>query len=201
MNRKVTRAGMISLLVVALAILLNLLFSKPAGFSGTVYGEPYPPVYSFQLADANGRQVNLSDFQGKIVLLFFGFTYCPDVCPTTLAELKLVMNDLDEKSDQVQVLFISVDPKRDTSQSMQAYVDRFDPSFIGLSGTQEELDPIWRNYGIFREVVEGSSENNYMVNHTARILLIDQNGNLHLSYDIQVDPEDISHDIQILLRQ
>jgi protein SCO1 len=153
------------------------------------------------LTDANGRQVNISDFHGKIVLLFFGFTYCPDVCPTTLAELKLVMNDLDEKADQVQVLFISVDPKRDTSKTMQAYVDRFDPSFIGLSGTQEELAPIWKNYGIFREVVEGSSENNYIVNHTARILLIDQDGNLHLSYDIQVDPEDISQDIQILLRQ
>jgi protein SCO1 len=201
MNRKVTVAGMISLLVVALAILLNMLLGKPASFSGTLYGEPYPPLYSFQLTDADGRQVNLSDFRGKIVLLFFGFTYCPDVCPTTLAELKLVMKDLDEKSDQVQVLFISVDPKRDTSESMQAYVDRFDPSFIGLSGTQEQLEPIWKNYGIFREVVEGSSENNYTVNHTARILLIDQDGNLRLSYDIQVDPEDISRDIQILLRQ
>src|SRR5687767_1513515 len=103
MNRKVAVAGMISLLVVALAILLNLLLGKPDSFSGTVYGEPYPPVYSFQLTDANGRQVNISDFRGKIVLLFFGFTYCPDVCPTTLAELKLVMNDLDEKADQVQV--------------------------------------------------------------------------------------------------
>jgi protein SCO1 len=201
MNKRITMVGLAALLVVALAILINTILSKPASFSGTVYGEPYPVAPEFSLTDSKGQQVKLSDFHGKIVLLFFGYTYCPDVCPTTLAELKRVMQDLGDKSDRVQVLFVSVDPKRDTSKSMQEYADRFDSSFIGLSGTEEELQPIWKEFGIFREVVEGSSERNYIVNHTARILLIDQYGNLHLSYDIQVDPEDVSRDIQILLRQ
>ncbi len=200
MNKKITLVGIFSLLVVALAIVFNLFFSKPASFRGTAYGEPFPVAADFSLTNAKGNPVKLSDNIGKITLLFFGYTYCPDVCPTTLAELKLVMKDLGGKADQVQVLFISVDPQRDTSKSMQEYVERFDSSFLGLSGTEEELAPIWTEYGIFREIVEGSSEKNYIVNHTARIILVDQTGNLRLSYGFQTPPEDISHDIKILLR-
>jgi protein SCO1 len=187
--------------VIAIAIIVNMIFSKPASFRGTTYAEPFPPAPEFSLTDANGDMINLKDVRGKVVLLFFGYTYCPDICPTTLAQLKLAMQDLGKKSEQVQVIFISVDPKRDTSKSMQSYVERFDTAFIGLGGTEEELSPIWNEYGIFREIVEGTSENNYIVNHTGRIILIDQDGNLRLSYGLQVDPEDISQDIQILLRQ
>jgi protein SCO1 len=201
MDKRITTVGIISLLVVALAIVVNMLFSKPDSFRGTTYAEPYSPAPEFSLLDAKGDGFNLKDIRGKVVLLFFGYTYCPDICPTTLAQLKLAMQDLGKKSEQVQVVFISVDPKRDTSTSMQSYVERFDPAFIGLGGTEEELAPIWSEYGIFREIVEGTSENNYIVNHTGRIILIDQDGNLRLSYGLQVDPEDISQDIQILLRQ
>ena len=201
MNKKITMVGISSLVVVALAIALNLFFSKPASFRGTSYGEPYPVAADFSLIDAKGSTAKLSDNLGRITLLFFGYTYCPDICPTTLAELKLVMKNLGEKADQVQVLFISVDPKRDSSKSMQEYVERFDKAFIGLGGTEEELEPIWAEYGIFREIVEGSSEKNYIVNHTARIILVDQTGNLRLSYGFQTPPEDISHDIEILLRK
>ena len=201
MNRRITMVGLISLLVVALAIVLNILLSKPASFRGTAYEEPYLPAPEFSLTNAKGELISLQDGNGKVRILFFGYTYCPDICPTTLADLKLVMNDLGEKSKQTQVIFISVDPKRDTSESVQNYVDRFDPSFIGLSGTEDELAQVWAKYGIFREVVPGTSETNYIVNHTGRIILVDQNGNLRLSYGIQVDPEDISHDIEILLKQ
>lgn len=201
MNKKITMVGISALAVVALAITLNLFFSKPASFRGTAYGEPYPAALDFTLTNADGKPISLSDNLGRITLLFFGYTYCPDVCPTTLAELKLVMSSLGEKSDQVQVLFISVDPQRDTSKSLQEYVERFDSSFIGLGGIEEELVPIWAEYGIFREIVPGSSEKNYIVNHTARIILVDQTGNLRLSYGFQTPPEDISHDIEILLRK
>jgi protein SCO1/2 len=201
MDKRITMVGIICLLVVAAAIVVNILFDKPASFRGTTYAEPYPPAPEFSLTDAKGKTINLEDVRGKIVLLFFGYTYCPDICPTTLAQLKLAMQDLGKKSEQVQVIFISVDPKRDSSESMQNYVERFDPAFMGLGGTEEELAPIWNEYGIFREIVEGTSENNYIVNHTGRIILIDQDGNLRLSYGLQVDPKDISQDIQILLRQ
>ncbi|MBK7320124.1 SCO family protein [Candidatus Villigracilis affinis] len=131
----------------------------------------------------------------------FGYTYCPDVCPTTLAELKVVMEKLNGQADKVQVVFVSVDPGRDTSEEMQKYIERFSPSFIGLSGSEEELAPIWDDYGVFREVVERTSETNYIINHTARVTLIDQNGNMRLSYGFQTPPEDIAHDIEILLNQ
>jgi len=97
------------------------------------------------------------------------------------------------------VIFISVDPGRDTSELMQKYVERFNPAFIGLSGSEDELESIWSDYGIFREVVPGSSELNYIVNHTARVILIDQTGNLRLSYGFQTPPEDIANDTLILL--
>jgi len=200
MNKRIAVVGISALLVVALAIVLNVFFSKPASFRGTAYGEPYAIAPDFALTDAKGRSVQLSDNMGKITLLFFGYTYCPDVCPTTLAELKLVVNDLGEKANRVRVIFITVDPKRDTSETMQSYVERFDPSFIGLSGAQEQLEPIWNDYGVFRAVVAGTSESNYTVDHTARIILVDQDGNLRLSYGFQTPPEDISHDIEILLR-
>jgi protein SCO1/2 len=83
---------------------------------------------------------------------------------------------------------------------MQKYVERFNPDFIGLSGTEEELKPIWDSYGIFRETVEGTSATNYIVNHTARVILIDEDGNMRLSYGFQTPPEDIAHDIKLLLK-
>ena len=111
------------------------------------------------------------------------------------------MNELGEKSKDVQVIFISVDPKRDTSESLQNYVERFDTAFLGLSGTTEDLTPIWNGYGIFREEVAGTSDTNYIVNHTARVYVIDQNGNMRLSYGFQSPTDDIVNDIEILLRQ
>ena len=201
MDKKITFVGLISLAVVALAIALNMFFFKPASFRGTAYADPLVLAPDFTLKEANGGDCQLQANHGRIVLLFFGYTYCPDVCPTTLAELKVVMEKLNGEADKVQVVFVSVDPGRDTSEEMQKYTERFFPSFIGLSGSEEELAPIWDDYGVFREVVERTSETNYIINHTARVILIDQNGNMRLSYGFQTPPEDIAHDIEILLNQ
>ena len=199
MDKKITIVGLISLGVVALAIALNMFFLKPASFRGTAYADPLILAPDFTLKDASGSDFQLQANHGKIMLLFFGYTYCPDVCPTTLAELKLATQKLGADADKVQVVFISVDPGRDTSVTMQKYVERFDKSFIGLSGTEEVLTPIWADYGVFREVVERTSATNYIINHTARVILIDQDGNMRLSYGFQTPPEDIAHDIEILL--
>ena len=201
MDKKITFVGLISLAVVALVIALNMIFFKPASFRGTAYADPLVLAPDFTLKEANGGDFQLQANHGRIVLLFFGYTYCPDVCPTTLAELKVVMEKLNGEADKVQVVFVSVDPGRDTSEEMQKYTERFFPSFIGLSGSEEELAPIWDDYGVFREVVERTSETNYIINHTARVTLIDQNGNMRLSYGFQTPPEDIAHDIEILLNQ
>jgi protein SCO1/2 len=200
MDRKIMRVGIVSVFVIGLAIALNILLFKPASFRGTAYADPLPAAFNFSLTDAQGETFELGKSNSKVTLLFFGYMYCPDVCPTTLAELKLAMDMLKDNADKVQVVFVSVDPGRDTSEEMQKYVERFNPDFIGLSGTEEELKPIWDSYGIFRETVEGTSATNYIVNHTARVILIDEDGNMRLSYGFQTPPEDIAHDIKLLLK-
>ncbi len=201
MNKKITIVGIASLLLVTIVFLINILFVQPASFRGTAYDSPFPIAPNFILTDAKGQPFSLNENEGKITLLFFGYTYCPDICPTTLSELKLTMEKLGDNAVNARVVFISVDPGRDTSEHMQKYVERLNPSFIGLSGTEEELEPIWNQYGIFREVVERTSETNYIINHTARVFLIDAKGNLRLSFGFQTPPEDIAHDIEIILSE
>ncbi len=176
------------------------LFAKPPSFNGTSYNEPYPTAPQIELIKANGEPFRLSDQKGKIVLLFFGYTSCPDVCPTTLAELNLVMDGLGDKAESVQVVFVSVDPERDTPEKIQKYVEHFNPAFVGLSGSVEELQSIWTNYGVYREKVESDSALGYIVNHTARTYLIDTDGNLRLSYGFQTPVEDIVSDLNTLLK-
>lgn len=199
MNKKIAIVGISSLLLVGIAFLFNLMLTRQASFRGTAYETPFPVAPDFTLTKANGQPFTLSKNGGKITLLFFGYTFCPDVCPTTMAELKLATEKLGKDAENVQVVFVSVDPGRDTSEFMQKYVERFNPAFIGLSGTEEELSPIWDHYGIFREVVNRTSNTNYIINHTARVFLVDANGNLRLSFGFQTPPEDIAHDIEIIL--
>ncbi len=200
MDKKILWVGFLSLAVVALAALLTIMFSRPVSYRGTAYGEPYPLAPQIELKQSNGETFRLSDQKGKIVLLFFGYTSCPDVCPTTLAELKLVMDDLGVKTELVQVIFVSVDPQRDTPEKIQNYADHFNKGFVGLSGTVDELETIWKDYGIFREEVQSDSAFGYIVNHTARVYLIDMDGNLRLSYGFQTPVEDIVNDLELLLR-
>jgi protein SCO1/2 len=187
------------MLAVGVAVLIFVL-NRSVSFRGTSYGEPYPQAADFTLTQSSGETFRLSEQKGKIVLLFFGYTACPDVCPTTLAELRLVMEELGDKTKQVQVVFVSVDPERDTPEKIQKYVEHFNEDFIGLSGNPDELLIIWDNYGVFRERVESESAFGYIINHTARTYLIDQNGSLRLSYGFQTPVEDIVHDIEILLK-
>jgi protein SCO1/2 len=199
MNRKTLWVGLLSLTAVGVAA-LTLVFAKPASFRGTSYGEPYPKAAEIELTGSNGEMFHLSEQKGKIVLLFFGYTSCPDVCPTTLAELNQVMNKLGDKTQQVQVVFVSVDPERDTPEKIQEYVEHFNQNFIGLSGSPADLQVIWDNYGVFREKVESESALGYIVNHTARTYLVDADGNLRLSYGFQTPVEDMVHDVEILLK-
>lgn len=199
MNTKTLGVGFLSLALVGLAALAYILL-KPVTFRGTSYAEPFPRAPEIELKTASGQAFQLSAQKDKIVLLFFGYTSCPDVCPTTLAELNQVMLELGHKKDRVQVVFISVDPKRDTPQKIQEYVQHFNPAFLGLTGSPEILQVIWDNYGVFREEVESDSAFGYIVNHTARTFLIDPAGNLRLSYGFQAPVSDIVHDLEILLR-
>lgn len=200
MDRRIIWVGIASFLLVGFALALSLLLSKPANFRGTAFVEPFPPAADFELTNANGDTFRLSDQRDKIVLLFFGYTSCPDVCPTTLAELNLALNQIPEKTDQVRVVFVSVDPERDTPQIVQAYASRFNSSFIGLSGSLDELEKIWQEYGVFREISESESAAGIIINHTARVTLIDKDGNMRLSYGFGTPVDDIVHDLDLLLK-
>jgi protein SCO1/2 len=201
MDRKTLLVGLMVFLLIGLVAAGVFLFSKPASYRGTTYAEPYPAAAEIELNRADGTTFRLSEMHGKVVALFFGYTSCPDICPTTMAELRQALERLGPKAAQVQVLFVTVDPERDTPERVQEYVDHFNPEFIGLSGPEPELARIWQDYGVFREVVDGTSAAGYLVNHTARVTLIDRQGNLRVSLPFDAPVEDVVHDLNLLLRE
>jgi protein SCO1 len=201
MDRKTLLVGLSAFLLIGLVAAGILLFSKPDTFRGTTYTEPYPVAPEIQLTRAGDNSFQLSETRGKVVALFFGYTSCPDVCPTTIAELNQALEKLGEQADQVQVLFVTVDPERDTPERVQEYVNHFNPNFIGLGGSEAELAKVWNSYGVFREVAEGTSAAGYVVSHTARVTLIDQQGNLRVSFPFDTPVDDVVHDLKLLLRQ
>jgi protein SCO1/2 len=199
MDRKTLLVGLASLLLIGIVAAVVFLFSQPDSFRGTTYPEPFPAASEIQLTRDTGTGFRLSETRGKVVMLFFGYTSCPDVCPTTMAEAKQALERLGDEANQVQVLFVTVDPERDTPERVQEYVNHFNSSFIGLSGTEPELAKVWNAYGVFRETVEGTSAAGYLVNHTARTTLIDRQGNLRVSFPFGTPVEDIVHDLKLLL--
>lgn len=204
MDRKTLNIVAFSLLLIGLVSGTVFLLSKPDQPRGTTYGEPFPPATDFALTRANGDAFQLSAHRGNLVLLFFGYTSCPDVCPTTLAELNLALEELKpEDAEQIKVVFVTVDPARDTPERIQEYVDHFNANFVGLSGTESELAQVWNGYGIFRQVAEGSSASaaGYLVDHTARVTLIDRGGNLRISFPYDAPVEDIVHDLKLMLKE
>lgn len=199
MDKKLLWVGLMALLLIGAVAAGTYFFAGPASFRGTTYAEPYPVAPEIELTRADGKTFRLSDMHGKIVLLFFGYTSCPDVCPTTMAELNQVLGKLGQDANQVQVLYVTVDPERDTPERVQDYVNHFNPSFIGLSGSEAELARVWNGYGVYREIVDSTSAAGYLVDHTARVTVIDQQGNLRISFPFDTPVEDIVHDVKLLL--
>ena len=150
------------------------------------------------LTDHNGRARTLADFRGKVVMVFFGFTHCPDVCPTTLAEMAQVMRELGPDADKVQVLFITVDPERDTPQVLRQYVPSFYPSFLGLSGDADAIARTAKEFKVFyqKQALPGGG---YSVDHSAGTYLFDREGRLRLYASYGRGPAALLHNIRILL--
>jgi protein SCO1 len=201
MDKKTILVGLLAFGLIGLTA-LGIWLLRPAGsLRGTTYAEPYPPAPAIDLARSDGAPFQLDHLRGNIVLLFFGYTSCPDVCPTTMAELKTALDKIGpQKADKVKVVFVTVDPQRDTPQRVQEYANHFNDEFIGLSGSDAALARVWSDYGIFRQVAEGSPATGYLVDHTARITLIDQEGSLRSSYGFETPVEDIVHDLKLLLQ-
>lgn len=199
MDKKTLWVGLGVLTIVLLATVIVFFTSQDNQLRGSVIDPPLPAA-DIPLTDQNGNTFRLADYQGKVVLLFFGYTYCPDVCPATMAELRAARALLKpEQAERVQVVFITVDPDRDTPASIQEYVSRFDPTFLGLSGTEEQLSAVWQAYGVFREI-EVTDAGGYLVAHTSRVYVVDVNGDLSLSFAFGTPPADVANDLRILLK-
>jgi len=160
---------------------------------------PAAKVPLFSLTDQVGEVFRISDQQGKLVLLTFGYTTCPDVCPVTLAEFHKIRMGLGETADQILFVFVSVDPERDTPEILREHLANFDPAIIGLTGDRSQLSAVWSDYGITVEQHNEDSMAGYLVDHTARSFLIDQEGYLRLTYPFGTQPEVILDDIEYLL--
>jgi protein SCO1/2 len=157
-------------------------------------------VKNFTLTNTEGERVELAALRGKYVLLFFGYSYCPDVCPTTLADLSRAVKVLGKDAEQVQVLMITVDPERDTPERLGHYLSAFNPSFMGLTGTPEEISAVATGFGIFHEKHEGSAATGYLVDHTATVSVIDPDGYLRMLFSFDASGEEIAADLQTLLK-
>ncbi|WP_457639380.1 SCO family protein [Persephonella sp.] len=171
------------------------------------YGYPYvQKIKDFTLIDHNGKKVKFSDFRGKYLLVFFGYTYCPDVCPTSMYRIKETLDRLGEYKKYVHVLFISVDPERDTPEALKKFISYFDPTgkyITGLTGTPEQVKKVAKQFrAYYKKVpVKDNPEVGYLVDHTAFIYLIDKNGIMRLIFrPANEDPEKIAEDIKYVIK-
>jgi protein SCO1/2 len=154
----------------------------------------------FRLADFNGKTRSLSDFRGKVVVVFFGYTQCPDVCPTTLTDMAEVKKRLGADGDKLQVIFITLDPDRDTGQVLAQYVPGFDPSFIALRGSREETAAVAKDFKVFYQKVPGKTETSYTLDHTAGSYVFDREGRVRLFLRHAGGVEPIVADLEKLVR-
>jgi protein SCO1/2 len=156
---------------------------------------------NFSLLDTNGNTKTMADYKGKVVVVFFGFTQCPDVCPTTLTEMDEALKLLGPKADKVQVIFITVDPERDTASVLAQYVPAFNPRFIGLRPADEAgLEKIAKDFRIYYKKVPESKPDSYTMDHSAGSYVFDQNGQLRLYIKHAQGPEVLAHDLKNILQ-
>ena len=154
----------------------------------------------FKLTDHNGKPRTLADFRGKVVVMFFGYTQCPDVCPTTLSDLTAALQKLGADAERVQVLFVTIDPERDTRELLSHYVPAFNPTFLGLSGDAAATAATAREFKVLYQKQPGSTPDSYSMDHSAGTFIFDSQGRLRLFVSQGQGPELFAHDIRELLR-
>ena len=190
MQRKLLLVG-IGIFVVLLAVTaIYFLTSKPS-FRGAVITPPWhaPEII---LTDQNGQPFTMSSQRGKVVLLYFGYVNCPDECPLTMAHNKLARQSLGDRAKDVQVVMVSTDPARDTPQALKDFMNHFDPTFLGLTGTMPELQKTWKDYGV---TVEQGGET-----HSTFLYVIDPAGDVRETFLPNAEPNDIAADMKLLLK-
>lgn len=191
MQRGALWVSALSIAVVGLLAGMLYLTKRPALRGGVI--DPPAPAAEIQLTDFDGRPFTLSSLRGNVVILYFGDTNCQTECPLTMAHLKLALQSLGEKANDVRVVMISTDPARDTPEAMKAFLGKFNPGFIGLVGTPQELATVWREYGV---TVEDAGET-----HSYFLYLVDRSGNFRETFLPDSLPADEAADIVMLLGQ
>jgi protein SCO1/2 len=186
-----------ALLAAVLTLLAACSSSGPSFRNADITGADYGR--NLVLSDHNGKQRTLADFRGKAVVMFFGFAHCPDVCPTTMLEIKQAIQDLGAEAQKVQVLFVTVDPERDTPEMLAKYVPSFDPSFIALRGDTEATAKVAKDFKVFYQKVPGKSAGSYTIDHTAGIYVFDTQGRVRL-FARPGKPADLTADLRTLLQ-
>jgi protein SCO1 len=196
------------LLPVAIILLGGVFWITYLLGSGMRFGPKYgmvlqspEPAMDFRLPSHLGQEMALSDFRGEIVLLYFGYTVCPDVCPTTLAEVHKALDLLGDEADKVTLIMVSVDPERDTPEVLAEYLPHFDSRFVGLVGSPEQTLEIATNYGIHYERRDSDSALGYLVDHTATLTLIDRDGHARLIFPYGTKAEELAEDIRYVLHR
>lgn len=190
MNRRLVFVGA-AILIVLVAFTASLYFGRSHSLAGTVISPPWPAP-EISLTDHAGKPFSMSQQRGRVVLLYFGYINCPDECPLTMAHLKLALGLLGSKSKDVQVLMVSTDPVRDTPAALRGFMAKFDPSFLGLTGSLADLKNAWSNYGV---TVEGGGET-----HSTFIYVIDTAGDVRETFLPDSDPAAIAADLSLLLQ-
>ncbi len=187
---------------IMLAVMALLTACGNYEYKGTVY-DPPQAIPDFTLRSAQTEEpFHLSDLRGDITLIYFGYTFCPDVCPTTVLDVKNALGLMESGRDRVHFVFISVDPDRDTPDKLRTYLSAFDPNFIGLSDTFSKVESVMKPFGASAQKETGSeTAAGYLMSHTARVFLIDPDGNLRLSYAFMFAPEDLAADLTHLLAE
>ena len=170
--------------------------SGPSFLNTDVTGADYGKELS--LTDHTGKPRTLAEFRGKIVVVFFGYTRCPDVCPTTLSEMKMILDKLGEDRKKIQVLFVTIDPERATPELLARYVPAFDPSFLGLYGDEAATIKAAKEFKVFFQKVPGKTPDSYTMDHTAASYIIDTQGRLRL-FARYGQPDNIATDLRTLL--
>ena len=198
-RRTLLRATSASLLATALAPLLVACGeTKPQFKAIDVTGAEY--ARDFQLTDHDGRPRTLKDFRGKAVVVFFGYTHCPDVCPTTLSEIAEAKRLLGPDGAKVQGVFVTVDPQRDTPEMLKAYMANFGPDFVALRGTPEQLAEVAKEYKIYYKKVDGKTPDSYTMDHSAGSYVYDPQGRVRLYTRYGTGPEALASDLKVLLK-
>ena len=171
---------------------------KPQFKSIDLTGADY--AQGFSLTDHNGQLRTLKDFAGKVVVVFFGFTQCPDVCPTSMAELAQVKQQLGPDGDKLQGIFITVDPERDTADMLKAYMGNFDPTFLALRPTLEQLPQVARDFKIYYKKVDGKTPGSYTMDHSAGSYVFDEKGRIRLYNRYGSGADALASDIRLLIK-